>query len=107
MAKESFDDIRLQLAMAFGQGAGCMLATPDALSYAFSSQAGVVERAVNDWTASRFAFIELVRLAGQVAAARAAVDSRAQIEIEHIRIAIETVMIVCPCLGRFDPRQTI
>ncbi len=97
MAKESLDAIQLQLAMAFGQGAGSMMATPEALAYTVSSQAALIGRARTDWEASKFAFIELVRVMGQIAAARAAFDGRPEIAMEHVEKAIHAVLGVCPC----------
>jgi hypothetical protein len=97
MAYSSVDTIRLQMAMAFGQGAGCMLANPEALAFALSENTALIERAVGDWTASRPAFIELVRVLGQVAATKAAVDGSPEIEKRHIEYGLHIVLKVCPC----------
>jgi hypothetical protein len=102
MAHPSADEVRLQLAMAFGQGAGYMLATPAALDVAVSSQAKVMERAMRNWAVTRYALTELVRLAGQIAAARAAVEGRTEIDRDHARYAIDAVLEVCPCLARYE-----
>ena len=99
MANESFDTIRLQLAMAFGQGAGSMLANSETLAFALSAHSGLIERAAGDWTASKPAFIELVRVLGQIAATRAVLDGKAEIEKQHIQEAIPAVLNVCPCFA--------
>jgi hypothetical protein len=96
----SSDTIRLQLAMAFGQGAGSMLANAEATEFALSSNGELIDRAVADWPASKFAFIELVRLLGQIAATHAAMDGKAEIEREHIQAALPAVMAPCPCARR-------
>jgi hypothetical protein len=97
MSNESFDAIRLQMAMAFGQGAGSMLASPEALSFALSGNADMIERAAGDWTASKPTFIYLVRVLGQIAAARAAMDGVAEIEPRHVEAGLTGVLQVCPC----------
>jgi hypothetical protein len=99
MAKESNDMIRLQLAMAFGQGAGFMLANPEAVTYAVSSQAALIERAAGDWEASKYPFIELVRVLGQMAATRAAVDGKPEISKKHVEDVIGAVLGICPCFA--------
>ena len=104
MAHPSADDVRLQLAMAFGQGAGYMLATSAALELAVSSQGKAMERATRNWEVTRYAFTELVRLAGQIAAARAAMEGRTEIDREHAQFAIEAVLGVCPCFARYQDR---
>jgi hypothetical protein len=98
MAYSSVDTVRLQMAMALGQGAGAMLANSEALSFALSENADLIERAVGDWTKSRPAFIELVRVLGQIAATRAAMDGCPEIEQKHIEFGIRSVLGVCPCL---------
>jgi hypothetical protein len=100
MASESYDSIRLQMAMAFGQGAGSMLATPAALSFAMSSQSKLIERAAGDWSASQFAFIELVRVLGQIAATQAARDGKPRIEEAHVKAGLASVVGICPCFVR-------
>jgi hypothetical protein len=99
MAYSSGDTMRLQMAMAFGQGAGCMLASPEALAFILSENTALIDRAIGDWAASRPAFIELVRVLGQVAATKAAVDGSPQIERQHIELGLQTVLKVCPCFA--------
>jgi len=98
MAIESSEGIQLQLAMAFGQGSGTMMASTEALSFALSEQKDVIDRAAGDWAASKYTLFELVRLVGQIAAVHAAHDAKAEIEIKHVRIAIPAALGVCPCL---------
>jgi hypothetical protein len=97
MAYESSDTIRLQLAMAFGQGAGSMLANEEAIEYALSAHAAIIDRAIGNWEGTRPAFIELVRLLGQIAAARAASDGKPEIERQHVEFAIPGILNICPC----------
>jgi hypothetical protein len=99
----SVELIRLQMAMAFGQGAGSMLASHDALEFLLTGQAGVIEGAAKDWKASRFAFIELVRVLGQVAATNAAVDKVWEIERRHVEQALPAAFGPCPCLDMIRP----
>ena len=92
MAYSSVDTIQLQMAMAFGQGAGSMLANPEALSFALSENTSLIQRAVGDWTASKPAFIELVRVLGQIAATKAAVDGSPEIERRHLEFGLQAVL---------------
>jgi hypothetical protein len=97
MMNPSVETIQLQLAMAFGQGAGAMLANPEALAFALSENAALIRRAAGDWTASKPAFIELVRVLGHITATRAAMDGKHEIGRNHIQDGIRTVLGVCPC----------
>lgn len=98
MANETSQAIQLQLAMAFGQGTGTMMASADVLTQGLSEQQEVIARAAGDWAASKFALFELVRLVGQIAAVHAAHDVSAEIQLKHVRIAIPAALQVCPCL---------
>lgn len=93
--------IELQLAMAFGQGTGTMMADPDALVFALDEQRTVIDRAARDWTATKHTLFELVRLIGQIAAVHAALDKKPAIEKKHVDIAIPVALQVCPCLVKF------
>jgi len=97
MAKDSLELIRLQVAMAFGQGAGAMLASHDALKFLLTEHGAVLERASRDWKAARFAFVDLMRVLGQIAATIAAMDGHWQIEKQHIKQAVPTALGPCPC----------
>ena len=94
------DTMRLQLAMAFGQGTGSMIADADALDRLLSEQVKTITNASGNWNSSHWAFIELVRRLGQMSAARAAMERSAVIRWEHIAWAIPAVMELCPCLDR-------
>ena len=90
-------DVELQLIMAFGQGSGSMMASAEALRAGLSSQQPVIQNAMNRWSSARFALYELVRLAGQIAAARAALDGRPEIDSAHVIDALQIVLGICPC----------
>jgi hypothetical protein len=98
MANESTEAIQLQLAVAFGQGTGAMMADPDAILFALSEQRTTIERAARDWTSTKHTLFQLVRLIGQIAAVHAAMDKKPQIEKAHVVIAIPIALEVCPCL---------
>ena len=89
--------IQLQIMMAFGQGAGTMLASFDAIESLMTQNRALIERAAADWDASRWAFLELARSLGQIAATRAAMASRWQIEPTQLNEALQVVLIPCPC----------
>jgi hypothetical protein len=98
------DAAKLQLAMAFGQGAGVMLANPEALETLLSVHGEVLRNAMVDWSASRWAFVELVRTLGQLSAARAAANGSPVIRWDDINPAMEVVLGLCPCDER-TPRK--
>ena len=102
----SVDTVKLQLAMAFGQGAGTMLADREALETLLSEQSDIIERALRDWDASQWAFISLVRMLGQHSAARAAANGSAVIRWEDVKFSLPTVMIICPCSEAHFKRPT-
>ena len=91
------DTVKLQLAMAFGQGAGAMLADDEALESLLAKESAILENAMKDWKASQWAFTSLVRVLGQVAATRAAMNGSAVIRWRDIEGSLETVMLPCPC----------
>ncbi len=99
MADAQLDVIRLQAAMAFGQGAGAMLASPDAIQLLLERQGHLLENAARDWERSWFPFIELTRVMGQIAAARAAVNGRWQIGPEDVEGALQVALGPCPCIS--------
>jgi hypothetical protein len=92
------DAVRLQLAMAFGQGAGCMLAEASALERLLVEQNAIISGAIGNWTASHWAFVDLVRKLGQVSATRAAMGGSAVIRWADIEASLPAVMDLCPCL---------
>jgi hypothetical protein len=91
------DTVKLQLAMAFGQGAGAMLADLEALETLLAERGDILTRAMKDWEASQWAFTALVRTLGQVSAVRAAVDGSPMIRWQHIDRSMSAVMSMCPC----------
>lgn len=97
MANESAQAIQLQLAMAFGQGTGAMMAEAEALRMALDGQTEVVGRALKDWGRTSHTLFQLVRLIGQIAATHAALDRVPEIQRRHVELAIPVAMIVCPC----------
>jgi hypothetical protein len=94
---QSIETIRLQLAMAFGQGTGVMIASHEALSHLLSGNSSLIERAASNWQASHWAFVELTRLLGQMAASHAAARNAAVIQPEDIDACIEVMIDLCPC----------
>jgi hypothetical protein len=95
----SNETVRLQMMMAFGQGAGSMRASLDAIQWLMTdpSTSGDIDRAAANWDASKWAFLDLIRVLGQIAATKAAVAGDWQIERTHLEQAIPAVRIGCPC----------
>ena len=91
------DDIRMHMLVAFGQGTGCMFATTEALTMAFANSTGLMNRAAEDWRRSQWAFLQLVRLLGQTAAVRAAMDNSPEIRPQDMNHAMNMVLSLCPC----------
>jgi hypothetical protein len=91
------DAVKLQLAMAFGQGAGTMLATAEALETLLAEEGEILVNAMGSWSASRWAFTELVRTLGQLSAAHAAAAGSAEIRWTDIAPSIAGVLSLCPC----------
>ena len=89
--------VKLQMAMAFGQGAGSMLAAEEAIGQMFASNSDIVDRAIQDWDQSRWAFIELMRVLGQMAAVRAAMAGQGYIRWMDIEGALPAALGLCPC----------
>ena len=93
----NIEAVKLQLAMAFGQGAGAMLATPEALEALLAQEGDVLNRAMRNWNESRWAFTQLVRTLGQVSATNAAMSGSAEIRWSDISKSLGPVMTACPC----------
>jgi hypothetical protein len=93
--------IRLQLAMAFGQGAGVMIATGDALNALLSAHGDLVDSAVPNWNTTHWAFIELMRLLGRLSAHKAATRLSPVIEWPDIDACKQVLLDLCPC----DPKK--
>jgi hypothetical protein len=97
----NIEAVKLQLAMAFGQGTGVMLAETEALDTLLAEESEVLRSAMtSNWEANRWAFTELVRTLGQVSAVHAAVDGSATIRWKHVQKALPAVMVICPCSVR-------
>jgi hypothetical protein len=94
------ETVKLQLAMAFGQGAGAMLAEGEALEGLLADKGAILSRALGNWEASHWAFTDLVRVLGQIAASRAASEKHGRIRWTDIEYALPAVMDLCPCLER-------
>ncbi len=93
----SIETIKLQLAMAFGQGAGVMLASEEALNHLLSGNSDLIEQAAQNWNASHWAFVELVRVMGQMSANHAAANGSAVIRSQDIDACIHVMFDLCPC----------
>lgn len=102
----SIDGVKLQMAMAFGQGAGAMLAEEEALEKLLATEGKMVERAAGQWSSFHWAFLTLVRTLGQIAAVRAAQDGRVSIRWVDIELSLPAVLELCPCLELFDPERS-
>ena len=94
---QSVETVKLQLAMAFGQGAGAMLASPEALETLLAQEGAILDRAMRNWNDSRWAFTHLVRTLGQISATNAAVAGNAVIQWSDISKSLGPVMTACPC----------
>lgn len=92
------ETVKLQLAMAFGQGAGVMLADAEAVTTLLAEEGDIIKNAIGNWDKSRWAFVELVRILGHLSAANAAADGSAVIKWKHIGPRIPAVLDICPCL---------
>jgi hypothetical protein len=90
-AGDSSHTIGLQLAMAFGQGAGTMLATSQALLAAFNPYAAAFENRAERWADFELRAIEYARALGQVAACAAANNRRCVIDVEDVQYALAVV----------------
>lgn len=88
---DSTHTIGLQLAMAFGQGAGTMLATSEALMAAFTPYAAAFEEKAERWVEFELKALEYARALGQVAAYAAASNRRCVIDAEDVRYALSVV----------------
>jgi hypothetical protein len=81
----------LQLAMAFGQGAGVMLATEEALLAAREAYAGDVRARAPEWNEYALQAIEYGRILGSLAAEHALRHSRCVIDVPDVRHALGVV----------------
>ena len=87
-------DITLQLAAAFGQGAGIMLMEAGALRPAYTTYVDHISRSVPYWESDALTSISVMRAMGAYAAHRALSDGRFVIS----RGDVESAMTVVPRL---------
>ena len=87
----SFETISWQLAMAFGQGAGNLLATPRAVTAAISPFRETFSNNVARWDEWGLKSMMFARTLGQVAAARAVVAEAVVIDTAHVTWALDRV----------------
>ena len=97
---ENVELVKLQLAMAFGQGAGSMLAETDALKSLLDENGDILKNAMANWDDSQWAFVELMRVLGQHSAAAACGSGHWRIKYTDLKHAIPAVMVDCPCVDR-------
>jgi hypothetical protein len=81
----------LQLAVGFGQGAGFMLVTEDALLHALSEYRQSLERRDADWDGHALQAIEYCRAMGSLAAHQALGHGRVVITAEDVVKALDAV----------------
>jgi hypothetical protein len=103
-ASTDTNTIKLQLAMAFGQGAGLMIATGDALNQLLAAHGDIVESAAPNWNTTHWAFIELMRLLGQLSAQTAASRLSPVITWDDINGCKQIVLDLCPCNPKIPPK---
>ena len=88
---DTMQPIGFQLAMAFGQGAGAMLATSEALLAAYQPYEASFQERADTWVDFELRALHYARALGQVAAARAAQSGRCVIDTDDVRYALDTV----------------
>ena len=91
-----------QLAAAFGQGAGIMMATPRSLRLAFANYDQAI-RVFRDWDAHASVIIEYARALGRAAADHASRSGQCVIDVEDVAYALKVVrgnrrkpLVACP-----------
>jgi hypothetical protein len=78
----------LQLASGFGQGAGLLLATEEALLTALNAYRESVERRSGEWDAIALEVIEYARMMGSLAAHHALAAGRCVIDVGDVEFAL-------------------
>jgi hypothetical protein len=103
-----FDTITWQLAMAFGQGAGTMLATPSAVSDALSPYRAYLIDNAGSWNDVALLFIEYSRALGTLSMVNAASRGAAVIDATDVKKALISIrsnkafpLGPCNCLPPF------
>jgi hypothetical protein len=87
-ATTTLDGKFLQLAAGFGQGAGLLMATEDALLRALDAYRDSVERRSGEWDAFALEAIEYARMLGSLAAHHALGDGRIVINPDDVDFAL-------------------
>jgi hypothetical protein len=101
-ASSTFATITYQLAMAFGQGAGTMLASAGAVSTAIAPFSETFSNNLAQWDDWALKSIEYARALGKLSSVYAAVNGAAVIQTAHVNWALEqiannTVLPLGPC----------
>jgi hypothetical protein len=91
-------DITLQLAAAFGSGAGVMMIDADALRPAYEAYAARIERSIPYWDTDALSSIAAMRAMGALAAHRCLSERRLVITREDVEYALDGVQ-------RFNPHS--
>lgn len=102
--RTNVETVKLQLAMAFGQGAGSLLAEGDAIKRLLADSGPLLAIAVKDWEQYQVPFVHHVRLLGQHSAMRAGAAGHAVIGWRDIRDSMGPALLGCPCYRRTRPR---
>jgi len=105
--KTNLETVKLQLAMAFGQGAGSMLAEAAAIERLLADNGVLIKFAEKNWEEVKVPFAHYVRLLGQQAAMRAAAAGRPEIVGTDIRQSAATILRECPCYHRIAKGPSI
>jgi hypothetical protein len=101
--ENTLESATLQMAMAFGQGTGGMVATPAAVLLAVESIRPTLEENLKRWDAYALTFLEFSRGFGRLSAHRAVRDGRVVVirddvawSLEHLR-ATSFYPMSCGC----------
>jgi hypothetical protein len=90
-ASSTFETITYQLAMAFGQGAGTMLASAGAVSTAIAPFSQAFSNNVNQWDDWALKSIEYARALGKLSSVYAAANGAAVIQTAHVSWALQQI----------------
>ena len=91
MAQETYDRITLQLAAGFGQGAGTMLATGEAVEAAIGAYSTSLQARASTWSDYSLQTIEYARALGRLSAAKALSHGRCVIELADVEYGLDRV----------------
>jgi hypothetical protein len=90
-APSDFETMTWQLAMAFGQGAGTMLATSAAVSEAIAPYRQYLTGNTGSWNSVALLFIEYTRALGRLAMVNAASRGAAVIDAADVKKALLSI----------------